>query len=194
MSVPAATLPRRSQARGLWGLVLFVATESVLFGCLVGSYFYLRVKSVDWPPAGVPEPEALWPLVLTGALVATSVPMHAAWRLGRAGRARSALGALCIAGAVQIAYLVIALQRYADDVRAHPPEQHAYTSITHLLSGADHLHVAVGILFTLFLAAKLLDGRLTGYRLVGLQAAAWYWHAVNAITLLVVLVELTPRL
>jgi cytochrome c oxidase subunit III len=188
----AYTLPARSPARGLWGLTLFVLTEATLFGCLIGTWFYLRAKSPGaWPPAGVAKPDVAWTLALTGALVLTSVPVQLAWRAGRAGRARAAQGYLLAAAAVQVAYLVIQLVRYADDVRAHPPELGSYTSILHVLAGADHAHVFVGVLFSLFLVAKLLDGRVTRYRRVGLQSAAWYWHTVNAVTLAVALVELS---
>jgi hypothetical protein len=36
--------------------------------------------------------------------------------------------------------------------------------------------------------------RLTPYRLRGLQAITFYWHAVNAITVAVLLVTISPHL
>jgi cytochrome c oxidase subunit 3 len=191
-SIAVAT-PRRSRARGWWGMALFVATEATLFGTIVGTYFYLRVKSAHWPPAGIPEPRLVLPLVLTAVLVATSVPMQAAYAAARAGRAGAARLALLVALAVQAAYLGVQLDLYVRDLASYPPSRDAYASITHLMVGADHAHVAVGLLLDLFLLAKLLDGRLTAYRLVGLQAAAFYWHVVNLLTVVVVAVELSPR-
>jgi heme/copper-type cytochrome/quinol oxidase subunit 3 len=192
-SAVAVATPRRAKARGWWGMALFAATESTLFGTIVGTYFYLRFKSAHWPPAGIPEPRVVLPIVLTAVLVATSVPMQAAYRAARAGRAGAALLALLAALAVQAAYLGVQLDLYVRDLASYPPRRHAYASITHLMVGADHAHVAVGLLLDLFLLAKLVDGRVTAYRLVGLQSAAFYWHVVNLLTVVVVTVELSPR-
>jgi cytochrome c oxidase subunit 3/cytochrome c oxidase subunit I+III len=175
-------------------MVLFVATEGTLFGTIFGTYAYLRFKAPHWPPDGIPSPSITIPLVLTGVLLTTSGPMQLASAAAKAGRARRAQALLLLALVVQTGYLAMQLQRYADDVQAHPPQLSAYTSITHLMVGADHFHVLVGLLFNLFLLAKLVDGRVTAYRRTGIQAAAFYWHAVNALTVAVVLVQLSPSL
>jgi heme/copper-type cytochrome/quinol oxidase subunit 3 len=198
MTLPPAAvqLPawRRSRPRGWWGMLLFVATEATLFGTILGTYVYLRVKAEEWPPAGIPAPSIAVPLILTGVLVATSVPMYLASKAATGGRARRTQAFLLLALVVQSAYLALQLGRYADDLEAHPPQLSAYTSITHLLVGADHFHVFVGLLLNLFLLAKLLDGRVTGYRRAGVQAGALYWHVVNVISVVVVLTQLSPSL
>jgi heme/copper-type cytochrome/quinol oxidase subunit 3 len=192
---PSLALPRRrSQARGWWGMLLFAATEATLFGTIFGTYAYLRFKAPIWPPAGIPAPSVTIPLVLTGVLVTTSVPMHLASAAARLGRARRAQALLLLALVVQGGYLAIQLQRYANDLEAHPPQLSAYTSITHLMVGAAHFHVLVGLLLSLFLLAKLADGRVTAYRRAGVQAGAFYWHFVNALTVVVVLLQLSPSL
>jgi heme/copper-type cytochrome/quinol oxidase subunit 3 len=61
-----------------------------------------------------------------------------------------------------------------------------------LLLGADHAHVAVGILFNLWLLGKLARG-LTTYRLNAVQAITWYWHFVNVLTLVVIATVLSAR-
>jgi cytochrome c oxidase subunit III len=198
MTIPpsAMVMPARPrlQARGWWGMLLFVATEATLFGTIFGTYFYLRFKAVHWPPDGIPSPSITIPLVLTGVLLTTSVPMHLASAAGKAGRARRAQLFLLLALVVQSGYFAMQLQRYADDLQAHPPQLSAYTSITHLMVGADHFHVFVGLLLNLFLLAKLTDGRVTAYRRAGLHAGAFYWHFVNVLTVLVVFAQLSPSL
>jgi cytochrome c oxidase subunit III len=198
MTEPAAVLAAsragRSKARGWWGIALFVATEATLFGTIFGTYFYLRFKSAHWPPDGIPEPRVVVPAILTGVLLATSAPMHLASRAGASGHARRALLLLLVALVVQSGYLAMQLDLYADDVRAYPPRLNAYASITHLMVGAGHFHVLVGLLLDLFLIAKLAGGRVTAYRLVGLQAGAFYWHFVNVVTLVLLGVELSARL
>jgi heme/copper-type cytochrome/quinol oxidase subunit 3 len=65
------------------------------------------------------------------------------------------------------------------------PQDNAYSSIYYTLLGADHVHVAVGIVLVVWLLWKLLRG-LTMYRLNAIQAIAIYWHAVNLLTLIVI--------
>jgi heme/copper-type cytochrome/quinol oxidase subunit 3 len=61
------------------------------------------------------------------------------------------------------------------------------------LLGADHAHVLVGVLLNAWFLLRIWS-RLTRYRVVGVQATAFYWHAVNVITLVVLVVQLSPHL
>lgn len=183
----------RSQPRSFWGIALFLASEATLLSTIFGSYWYLRFKAVAWPPQGIPEPKVLLPLVLTAVLVATSIPMHLAYRAGRAGRASLAFGALLVALVVQAGYFAMQIHLFLGDLHDFKPQEHAYASIYYVLVGADHAHVFVGLLIDLFLLAKLVGG-LTRYRASGLQAAAFYWHFVNLFTILVVLTQISPSL
>jgi heme/copper-type cytochrome/quinol oxidase subunit 3 len=53
--------------------------------------------------------------------------------------------------------------------------------------------VAIGILLVVWLLWKLARG-LTMYRLNAVQAVAFYWHAVNLLTLIVIGVVLSATL
>ena len=60
-----------------------------------------------------------------------------------------------------------------------------------VLLGADHAHVAVGLLLDLWLIGKLVRG-MTPYRRNALRAVSFYWLAVNVLTLVVTLTVLSP--
>lgn len=189
-AVPADRIARPN---GWWGMVLFVCSESTLFGTIIGTYVYLRIHDAHWPPPGVAKPDALKPALLTLALVLTSIPIQAAWRAGSAGRRHAAWRLILLAFAVQTAYLVWQVHDYVNDIHATPPSQSAYASILFTMLGADHLHVLLGLLFDVWLLLRIAT-RLTSYRLTALRSIAFYWHAVNAITAVVLLVELSPYL
>jgi heme/copper-type cytochrome/quinol oxidase subunit 3 len=193
--VAAAYAARRRRAlpSGVWGIALLVATESALFGTLLASYWYLRAKNVHWPPPGVESPKVVLPLVLTGILVATSVPMALAVRAVRAARADRAVLLLLLALVVQGAYLGLQIHLFASDFDKFSPSGSSYGSIYFTLLGAHHVHVLVGMLLNLFLAARLLSG-LTNYRAIGVRAAAIYWYFVNIVAVFVVLTQLSPSL
>jgi cytochrome c oxidase subunit I+III len=184
---------RTAKPSGWWAMAIFVAGEATLFASLVGSYFFLRFNTPHWPPRGIPEPEIVAPLVLTAILIATSPIMHVASRAARAGRRRTAWWAILLALLVQSGYLAYQIHLYAGDLDKFQPQANAYASIYYVLVGADHAHVALGLLLDLWLLARLATG-LTNYRAVGVQAAALYWHVVNALTVVCVLTELSPHL
>jgi len=190
----AATLPvHHARAKGWWGMVVFVATEATLFGTLVGTYIYLRFQNAHWPPAQLPKPPALTPTLLTAALVSTSIAMHIASRAVGEGRRVAAWRALAVALVVQVVYLVWQLHDFVDLIHVYRPQASAWASVLVTLLGAAHAHVAVGVLLTAWFVVRL-STRLTRYRAVGVQATAFYWHAVNVITLVVLAVQLSPYL
>ena len=68
----------------------------------------------------------------------------------------------------------------------------AYSSIYYTLLGADHAHVLLGAIFSVWLLAKLARG-FTAYRLNAVQAITFYVHAVNVITIVVIGTLLSAR-
>ena len=84
---------------------------------------------------------------------------------------------------------------------AAPPSERDLAGLTVALVGVTilsldslmPLHVLVGILLEAWLLLRLVTG-LTRYRLVGLQATAFYWHFVNVLAVIVVLTQVSPSL
>jgi cytochrome c oxidase subunit III len=175
---------RREPSVGWWGMAMLIASEVTLFGTFIGSYYYLRFSDHRWPPPGTPEPRVVVPLILVGILATTSLTMQLAANSAKRGRLWATRAFLICAVIVQVGYLVYEVHDYVDQLRYSVPQDNAYSSIYYTLLGADHAHVAVGILLVLWLLWKLLRG-LTMYRLNAVQGVALYWHAVNLLTLIV---------
>jgi cytochrome c oxidase subunit III len=175
---------RREPSVGWWGMAMLIASEITLFGTFIGSYYYLRFSDHRWPPPGTPEPRVVVPLILVGVLATTSLTMQLAANAGKRGRLWATRTFLLCALVVQVGYLVYEVHDYLDQLRYSTPQDNAYGSIYYTLLGADHAHVAVGILLVIWLLWKLLRG-LTMYRLNAVQGVALYWHAVNLLTLIV---------
>jgi heme/copper-type cytochrome/quinol oxidase subunit 3 len=189
-------VPRPGDAarpNGWWGMAIFVASEATLFGTLVGTYLYLGARARHWPPAGVQRPALTAPLLLTAVLLLTALPLLRAARAARAGRRVAAWSALALATAVQIVYLGWQLHEYLTQIDQFSPHASSYASIYFTLLAAAHLHVLAGIALNGWLLARLARG-LTRYRVVGLRAVVFYWLAVDVITIVVVAVQLSPRL
>ena len=194
-AVAASYAARRRLAlpNGWWGAAMLVAAETALFGSLLASYYFLRFQTVEWPPAGIEPPDVTLPLVLTGALVLTSLPLFLAVRAARVGRLRAVRLGLLAAGVVQCGYLAAQIVLFMEDLDKFSPEDTAYGSIYFTLLAAHHLHVLVGILLVGWLLVRLIWG-LTNYRLIAIRVVALYWNFVNALAILVVLTQLSPSL
>jgi|1185.fasta_scaffold329215_2 heme/copper-type cytochrome/quinol oxidase subunit 3 len=170
---------------GWWGVAMLIATEAALFAMLIGSYFYLRFKNNPWPPRGIPEPKIVVPLVLLGVLVLTAYPM---WRAVHSATPRRWLA---LALFVQAGYFAMEVHQFQDDLHHFTPQQHAYGSLYYTLLGADHGHVAVGLLLNLWLLWKLAFG-MTEYRRRAIRAIAFYWYAVIVLTIAITLTITSP--
>jgi cytochrome c oxidase subunit III len=180
----ASARPRGPRV-GVWGMAMLVASEATLFGTFIGTYYYLRFTDLRWPPPGTPEPRVAIPLVMAGVLATTSLPMWLTARAVRRGRLWAARASLVLALVVQSGYFAYEVHDYVHQLHASQPQDNAYSSIYYTLLGADHAHVAVGLLLGVWLLWKLAGG-LTPYRRNATQAVAVYWHAVNVLTLIVI--------
>jgi heme/copper-type cytochrome/quinol oxidase subunit 3 len=184
---------RAARPNGWWGMALFLTAEVSLFGTMIGTYFFLRFNTKQWPPAGTPEPRLIAPVVLTIVLVGAGFLVHLSLRAARDGRRAFTLVALAVATCVQATYLVIQLVLMSDDISRTSPRTSAYASIYYTVTGASHAHVAVGLLLDLWLLGRLAFA-ITPYRLVGLWTTSLYWQVVNALTVAVLLTVLSARL
>lgn len=193
VSVREVARRRLAFPNGWWGMAMLIATEATIFGTLIASYFYLRFQVDDWPPNGIEKPSIAVPFVLTGVLVATSVPVWLGVRMARAGRAGACARLLFLAAFVQTGYLAMQIHEYVDDLHKFSPRETAYGSIYFTLLMTHHIHVLVGILLLGFLILRLGRG-LTAYRLTGVRAVGIYWHFVNAAAIAVVFTQLYPSL
>ena len=182
---------RAARPNGWWGMVLFVATEATLFACLIAGWFYLRFQNRSWPPPGIPEPKVTLPLVLTGLLVLSSIPVQLAVNAASRGLLTRARVALLLALVVHAGYLGMQIHLFVHDVHEFPPSGSAYSSIYFTMLGAHHLHVFVGVLLSAWILLRTATG-LTSYRMNGLRATAFYWHFVNVLALCVLGTQLSP--
>jgi cytochrome c oxidase subunit III len=190
--VPVAL--QRGRPLGWWGMLMLISTEGVLFGAMIASYFYIRFKTVHWPPTGVADPKVLYPTLLTIVLIVSSLPAGiAVWGARRQLPAQAAwglFGTAALAAVYGIGTFVLMVQEW----HKSGAQRDAYDSLFYTLQGAHVAHVAAGILINLVLLAKISRGRLTQYRINGIWAMSLYWHFVNALAIFILLTTISPSL
>lgn len=183
---PGELLPTRaagSRSFGWWGMVWLIATEATIFALLIASYFYLRFRAGPvWPPEPIEAPELALPLVMTAILWSSSIPVHLADRAVRRGNQtmlRIGLLAGFVMGAVFLA-LQVAVE-YPEVLRHFTPQTNAYGSLFFTLTGFHGVHVAVGLLMSLWVQMKAWRGAFDEDHHVGVEAFTMYWHFVDVV-------------
>jgi heme/copper-type cytochrome/quinol oxidase subunit 3 len=193
-------LPRHvsgSSSPGWWGMVMLIATEAMLFGTLIASYFYLRFKSGPvWPPDGIEIPTLGLPLLMSVILWSSSIPVHIADRAirkNRQGATRLGLAAGFVLGAVFLGIQVAV--EYPEKLNEFGPTTNAYGSLFFTLTGFHGTHVLIGLMISLWTQVREWRGAFDATRHVTIQNFAMYWHFVDVVWLFVLLtIYLSPNL
>jgi len=168
------------------GMVLFIASEVMFFVAFFWAFFdaaTLTDPSVtEWPPKGI-EPLHTWSipffntLILLSSGLAVNHAHHALRRNERSTVARF------LALAVVLGLTFLCLQAYEYAGAAFGFTQGIYPSVFYMATGFHGFHVFVGACFLTVNFFRARRGDFTPEQHVGFEAAAWYWHFVDAVWL-----------
>ena len=181
MSTATALAPRRAQGYSIsrWGVVSLIMTEAMIFGGLLGSYFFLRAAAKTWPPPGVELPELPLTIVFSVVLWGSSAPVVWAERAMRRNHVRTAGYALLLSFLMGAAFMYHTID---DFQKLHFGwRDHAYGSIFYTTVGLHAIHVVIGLLMNLVIQAKVWTGRMTESRHKALEVFGLYWHFVDVV-------------
>jgi heme/copper-type cytochrome/quinol oxidase subunit 3 len=190
-----ATEMPSGRTTGWWGMIMFVTTEATLFAALLGSYFYIRFQSGQWPPPGMEEPELKLPTIMTLLLLPSSLPVMWAERGIRKGqRWRLRLG-LTITLLQGLGFLGVQVFEYKSNLEKFTFTTNAYGSLFYTITGFHGFHVTVGLLMVGWLLAAALRGSFGYKRHERVRLTAIYWHFVDVVWAAIFLsLYLSPRL
>lgn len=183
--VSEATVPVRGEGRSTawWGMVSLIMTEATIFAGLIGSYFFLRASSRQWPPPGVEEPKLALSIIFSLVLWGSSVPMLLAERGIKHGRGRALRFGLMGAWIMGAGFLAYSL--YDFHGLHYGWRDNAYGSIFYTTVGLHTLHVFVGLVMSAVVQIKAWLGKFSADHHVTVQVYAMYWHFVDAVWLFV---------
>ncbi|MDB5028623.1 MAG: cytochrome c oxidase subunit [Candidatus Eremiobacteraeota bacterium] len=164
----------------VFGTVVFLASESMLFAALLAAYYYLRGDSATWPPAGATldvAGMAIGTALLGLGSVTMAVAQAAAMRRGRV------LARVMLATTIVLAIGFLALE-WADWRSANFwVNGTAYATIFYVLTGTHFAHVAAGVVLLAAVAIFLRMPAFTREHHAGVEAVAYYWHFVFVVWL-----------
>ena len=180
------------QAPVYWGMLALVAIETVVFATLLSSYFYLRLMSEEWPPAGVPHPKLLLPVINTIVLLTSSgVVLWATRGLAQNNQRRLKIG---LAIAIVLEGVFFTIKMVVSTGLPFSWSDHAYGSIFTSIDRLHSLHVVIAILMAVVAEILVFRGEFDAENRLGIQALNIYWQFVALIWLPVfVVLFLVPR-
>lgn len=183
-AVAAARFPSREESRrtSFVGMVMALASWSMMFGSLFFAYAILRLKAGTWPPEGVEALPRLLPFVNTLVLLASSIVLARGLRPVSEARPGALLGALEATLALGSLFLVLQLAVWIPLWRSgFTIASGVYGSIFYGLTVFHALHVLAGLVALLVLVPGARSGRFRSGAQGRVRVSAMFWHFVDAV-------------
>ncbi|MFM7447903.1 MAG: heme-copper oxidase subunit III [Leptolyngbyaceae cyanobacterium] len=182
-SVPAATAAEAHHEEHpdlrVWGLLTFLASESLMFGGLFATYLIFYSTYKNWPPEGT-EVELLLPAINTIILVSSSFVIHmgdVAIKQNDVAGMRKWYGLTAIMGIIFLGGQVYEYLNLGYGLQAN-----VFSNCFYLMTGFHGLHVFIGVLLILgVIWRSRRSGHYNASKHTGIEMAEIYWHFVDII-------------
>ena len=194
-----------------WSMSWFIFSEVMFFAAFFGALFYVRNVSVpdlgsaltgrvlwpgyasQWPTVGPYIKQAFTPMEAIGIPLLNTIILvssggtltiaHHALKAGHRGQLKFWLGATILLG---LTFIILQAYEYT----------HAYSELNlklttgvygstfFMLTGFHGAHVTIGAIMLTVMLVRTFRGHFDAEHHFGFEAAAWYWHFVDVVWLL----------
>ena len=191
MAIQAAAHPAHQAgheeglSRGMAGMVLFIASEIMLFGGLFAAYFFERSRNQanEWPPAGVHELE--WfplALILTIILVLSGLVAHFGVVAAKSGNRQGLTLAMAVAIVMGTVFIIgQSFEWFSLMDEGLTAKSGVYGSTFFIMTGFHGAHVIAGIALLVVVFVRSLWVDFTPTRHLIVDASVLYWHFVDLV-------------
>jgi cytochrome c oxidase subunit 3 len=166
------------------GMLLFIASEIMLFGSFFTIYFFVRVvnDAPVWPPEGFHLPVYVAG-VNTLILLTSSFTMHWALQAIKRGNRVGLQAGLVLTLALGLVFLLTQAREYSRV--GFSPSDDAFGSVFYGLTGLHGAHVFVGLTLLTFATIRAFRGHFTAKEHWGVEIPGIYWHFVDVMWIVV---------
>jgi cytochrome c oxidase subunit III len=166
------------------GMLLFIASEIMLFGSFFTAYFFVRVvnEAPQWPPEGFHLPVFVAG-VNTAILLTSSFTMHWALQAIKRGNRAGLQAGLVLTLALGLVFLLTQIREYSRI--GFSPNDGAFGSVFFGLTGLHGAHVFVGLTILTFATIRAFRGHFTAEAHHGVEIPGIYWHFVDVMWIVV---------
>jgi cytochrome c oxidase subunit 3 len=182
---PVANQSSRVDARVL-GMLLFIASETMLFGSFFTAYFFVRVVNPGAPSSWPPHPYH-FPVFVAGVntciLVTSSFTMHWALQSIKRGNRAGLMAGLTLTSLMGLTFLLTQLLEYARI--GFTPHDTAFGTVFFCLTGLHGAHVFVGLTILASITTRAFRGHFSPEAHHGVEIGGIYWHFVDVMWIIV---------
>ena len=161
-----------------FGMIVFLASDVMLFAAFFSAYYVLRGANEPWPPDGA-ELDVPRALIATLVLVSSSFTLIAADRAIAAGQSRRARRWVLGTVALGAAFAVNQVLEYRD--LTFRIDDHPYGSAYWMLTGVHGAHVLAGLGALMLVFVRLVRARDLARVEPYAGGVSLYWHMVDAV-------------
>jgi len=165
-------------------MLLFIASEVMLFGSFFTAYFFIRVvNGTPWPTPGFHLPVFVAG-INTAILLTSSATMHWAVQSIKRGYRRGLQAGLVLTFLMGLYFDLGQGYEYLQLVREQglTLSSSAYGSVFYIPTGFHGLHVAGGLVAFIFLLGRTYAARtFTHEQQVSAIVVSYYWHFVDVV-------------
>jgi cytochrome c oxidase subunit 3 len=165
------------------GMLLFIASEVMLFGSFFTAYFFVRVSGEgEWPlpPFELPKFVAG---VNTAILVTSSFTIHWALQSIKRGNRAGLQAGLVLTLGLGVTFLLTQIREYSRV--GFNPADGAFGTIFYGLTGLHGAHVFVGLTLLTFATIRAFRGHFSPQHHAGVEIPGIYWHFVDVMWIVV---------
>jgi cytochrome c oxidase subunit 3 len=165
------------------GILLFIASEVMLFGSFFTAYFFIRVVAGDpWPAPGHELPVFVAG-VNTLILVTSSFTIHWALQSIKRGHRAGLQAGLVLTMALGLTFLLTQILEYHRV--GFTPATGGFGTIFFSLTGLHGAHVFVGLCLLLVATIRAFRGHFSPEAHHGVELPGIYWHFVDVMWIVV---------
>src|SRR5438105_1785872 len=182
---PTAHQSSRVDARVL-GMLLFIASETMLFGSFFTAYFFVRVVNPS-APSTWPPPPFHFPVFVAGVntaiLVTSSFTMHWALQSIKRGNRPGFLAGMTLTFLMGLAFLSTQVIEYLHV--GFNTSDGAFASVFFGLTGLHGAHVFIGLTLLAMVLVRSFRGHFSSAEHRGVNVPGIYWHFVDVMWIVV---------
>ncbi len=178
---PPDSPPAAPSAMGanVLGMLVFIASEAVLFLTLIVTFAVVRAGYPEWPPSDQPRLPVMVSFFNTLVLLGSGAAMFGAWQSIRRGRILSSRRLLTSATLLGILFLVVQGVEWIRLIDfGLTVTQNIYGAVFYVMIGMHALHVFIAVIGLLYVSRRFGRGAYSREEHDGLTMGGMFWGFV----------------